>query len=307
MKRTKITDNVYYIEPRGSQDMSGCAALVVGDSPRILIDAQMDANGPVTEAFVREEGPDIALITHYHLDHSSWLNTALDHGCGEVVIPAEASPYLTDVDYFVSHTAGPHGLGREWRYIIREMFGYRPLSRYDTFDSMNRFRTGGTTVERLATPGHTPGHGSFYLPEEKILFSGDVGLDRFGPWYGWPDCSLTNTVASILRLKALPVNVLVTSHGGLLSEGIDRAWQESLAHIVNRESRIREVLDAGGSREELLAAGVFYPNKERAREPMRSFLALWESIMVDQHLAVLEGGSLERLFPGLALTAGMVK
>ena len=45
-------------------------------------------------------------------------------------------------------------------------------------------RLGDTEIKVLHTPGHTPGHLSFFIPEHRLLFTADVDLTRFGPFYG---------------------------------------------------------------------------------------------------------------------------
>lgn len=67
----------------------------------------------------------------------------------------------------------------------------------------------------LATPGHTPGSTSFYLPSERLLITGDA-LQRRGdlltlphPWVSW---DLAAAAASARRLAALEVETLVLSH-----------------------------------------------------------------------------------------------
>jgi glyoxylase-like metal-dependent hydrolase (beta-lactamase superfamily II) len=71
------------------------------------------------------------------------------------------------------------------------------------------------------TPGHTPGHTAFYLPDRKILFSGDL-------FFGVPHLALTtpdythhmqSAQISARRVAELPIDALLTYHGGPFLKG----------------------------------------------------------------------------------------
>lgn len=69
------------------------------------------------------------------------------------------------------------------------------------------FAFGGFTVEVIATPGHTAGEISFYLPQAKVVFTGDclfsLGCGRL--FEGSP----VDMFASLQRLAALPADTAV--------------------------------------------------------------------------------------------------
>jgi glyoxylase-like metal-dependent hydrolase (beta-lactamase superfamily II) len=71
------------------------------------------------------------------------------------------------------------------------------------------------TLQVLHTPGHTPGHLSFYSPERGVLISGDAVATwpRFEA--GWPAFTLNGKQhrASIRRLAALEPKVVGVGHG----------------------------------------------------------------------------------------------
>jgi glyoxylase-like metal-dependent hydrolase (beta-lactamase superfamily II) len=71
------------------------------------------------------------------------------------------------------------------------------------------------TLQVLHTPGHTPGHFSFYSPEQGVLISGDAiaTWPRFEA--GWPAFTLNRKQhrASIRRLSALEPKMVGVGHG----------------------------------------------------------------------------------------------
>ena len=67
------------------------------------------------------------------------------------------------------------------------------------------------------TPGHTPGHASFYQPERKLLFSGDLFFgDGEKPILTVPEYTFHTPTAKISarRMGRLSVDSLLTYHGG---------------------------------------------------------------------------------------------
>jgi glyoxylase-like metal-dependent hydrolase (beta-lactamase superfamily II) len=76
-------------------------------------------------------------------------------------------------------------------------------------------------VTVLHTPGHTPGHLSFWWPERKVLVAGDAiaTYPIFAP--GWPVFTLNPTQhrVSLGRMAALDPEVLAVGHGDPVTAG----------------------------------------------------------------------------------------
>ncbi|MCI4350053.1 MAG: MBL fold metallo-hydrolase [Thermoplasmata archaeon] len=67
------------------------------------------------------------------------------------------------------------------------------------------------------TPGHTPGHTSYYLPERKILFTGDLFMgSASGPILTVPEYTHHTPTAQISarRMSELAIDALLIYHGG---------------------------------------------------------------------------------------------
>lgn len=296
MQRTRITDQLTFLEPDDMRLFKACAGVMIQSTRKLVIDANM---GPETAAFMQAEKPQAAIISHYHLDHGVWGAVAQDHTQAEVFIPSGEEPYLSDIDYFLDHTARPYGLAEAWQRFSVEECGYRELTRYTAYEPGRSFSDRRMTIVCLDTTGHSPSHRSFYFPEDKVLFTGDMGVDRFGPWYGWQECDLRHLVASIFKLRGLPVDVLLTSHGGMFTAHIDAAWNRTLRHLREREKGVATRLEKGLSPETIVAEGIFFPQKSQVPEPMQSFLTMWDTAMFDHHRKLIEQGGLDRFFPEL--------
>jgi len=252
-----------------------------------------------TPDLIKAEKPDIAIATHYHLDHGTWGATALEYSDAEFFAPAGEEKYLTSLDYFITNTVGGSKWEKEWQEFAVNVAGYQDVSNISVYDETETFQQSEIKMVPIKTAGHSPSHMSFHFPEEKILFTGDMGLDSFGPWYGWKDCNLKDLLESMIRLKNLDVDTLLTSHGGMITSNIEATWDKALNQIFDREQSLREMLDQGVSRDEIIEKGIFYKYKSKVREPMKSFLYMWDGLVFDHHLELLNQGGIQHFFPGI--------
>jgi len=297
IRRTRITDRIYYLEPGNNGDNTCCAGIMVNGSPKVFFDANMGREQ--TKALLREEKPELAFVSHFHLDHSAWAGLVQEQAQTELFIPAGEEPYFTSHDFFVQNTAGPFGLSDLWREVSLKMFGYTEVRDFSRYDGSFSLRINGLKMEFTAAPGHSRGHMGVYFPQERILFTSDLGLNRFGPWYGWPDSDMVQYIDSILTLKALKPRLLLTSHEGVIRKDIDAVFDRCLQAFFIREESVKQRIEAGWSKQDIVEDGIYFTSKDKVREPMRTFLVMWDAYMFDHHLAKLEEGGLSRDFPGL--------
>ncbi|VEN73790.1 Glyoxylase, beta-lactamase superfamily II [Candidatus Desulfarcum epimagneticum] len=297
MKRTALTDQIVYIEPASMSAFRACSGLIVSTpGKKILIDANMGLDE--TADLLKQERPDMAIVSHYHLDHGTWGSRVLEHSQAELLIPKGEEKYLSSLPYFVERTAGARGLDEKWEAFSVNETAYREVTDFSTYDHGESF---GAEVKMRAvkTSGHSPSHMSFYFPDEKTLFTGDMGIDPFGPWYGWEDCDLKDLMESIFRLKEMDVKILLTSHGGIRASKIQESWDWALGQIMERERMIDDMLERGAGRDDIVEKGIFFKNKSNVKEPMRSFLYMWDDIMLGHHLDLLNDGGISYFFPGI--------
>ena len=75
-----------------------------------------------------------------------------------------------------------------------------------------------------------------------MLFSGDIDLTSFGPWYGNPFSDIDQFVASIRRLIEIAPGCIITSHAGLIRENIRERLLSYLSVIEKRDDIILKLL-----------------------------------------------------------------
>ena len=153
------------------------------------------------------------LLTHQDADHAGNLAALGDSvATAPFVVAHEAAARIVD------GRESPRGSdGDDDRYpparVDLELAGEASIST----------RLGPARV--LPTPGHTPGHVSVYLPDEKFLIAADALTADDGHLEGpRPDVTedLATAYSSVERLADLDVERTLCYHGGLVDAGRDR-------------------------------------------------------------------------------------
>ncbi len=97
--------------------------------------------------------------------------------------------------------------------------------------------------EWILTPGHSPGHVVLHHPGERLLIAGDHVLPRISPNIGadlYAENPLADYLASLGRLRTLPVDLVLPSHGAPFADLAGRID----AILAHHDTRNAQVLDA---------------------------------------------------------------
>jgi glyoxylase-like metal-dependent hydrolase (beta-lactamase superfamily II) len=145
---------------------------------------------------------------------------------------------------------------------------------------------GTVSLSVVFTPGHTPGHCCFYEEREGILFSADIDLSGFGPWYGHGCSNLDDFIKSIEKCIALEPRMVVTSHNGIIQEDLLARFRSYLDVIYYKEDLVRNALKKRPSTlEELAGKRIFYGDGID-KDPL---LSIFERMAIERHLVRLMG------------------
>jgi glyoxylase-like metal-dependent hydrolase (beta-lactamase superfamily II) len=90
-------------------------------------------------------------------------------------------------------------------------------------------KLGNYTFKVLTTPGHAPGHTSFYEPNSKFLLSGDLIGEKGTAWYSPSSGGAIGYLSSLDKVEKLQVNLIYPSHGNKFSN-----VQERITEIRNK-------------------------------------------------------------------------
>ena len=130
---------------------------VVGEDARaIVVDPGDEADRLIAEL----DGLTVEaiLLTHTHFDHVGAVAALARHTRAPVYCPATEVFILQDINSYVFPGYGP----------------YEPYDPEQTIEGGEHLTLAGLEIDVIFTPGHSPGHVSFSIPDHQLLLSGDV-------------------------------------------------------------------------------------------------------------------------------------
>jgi glyoxylase-like metal-dependent hydrolase (beta-lactamase superfamily II) len=274
----ELAPNIFYIRGQNSSRFPYCACLYLkGKKLRVLIDAGM---GAANIAPVKKMGIDLLILTHCHIDHRLTRSEIMD-------VPfwchAEEADFLKDRDYFLT-SMGFKRSGLD----LAGLFDFAPGMFSTEIDHRlvdgESIDLGDITLETIHTPGHTPGHMAFFIPEHDLLFSGDIDLTPFGPFYGHDFADINDFLSSIDRLKQVQAKMVVSGHAGPFKDNLSERFNAYGEVIHNRDRLLLENLSRPKSIEGFRGSNIFYNSYPDFPDLIRWF----ELVHIQKHLERLE-------------------
>lgn len=223
--------------------------------------------------------PDLILISHAHPDHLSgcWMFEEVP-----LHVPVMSLKDVGDIDKMAERFAAP-ALRPAYKAFIQGSMGFEGFQPSHTYDAGVSFDFGQARLVAVHAPGHTDDHMCFFDTATGILIAGDIDLTPFGPWYGDPESDIQQFEKSIKALMDLEPRIVVTSHGGIFKDDIQRRFEQYLAVIRMRHGAIAELIRTERSLADLVDLSPIYRGRPYAPE----LVAMWEGEMVRKHLDLL--------------------
>lgn len=189
-------------------------------------------------------------LTHLHSDHTGLAGDFVLQNC---------PIYMGRIDYtYLSGMKTGTNLTAMENQFHREGFPTKELARQNQENQGRRYSVaqifpallvddeavillGQLEVRCVHTPGHTPGHMALYLPEQRLLFSGDHILFDITPniavWHGVPH-SLKDYLTSLDKIRGLDIQATFPAH----RHGESNVYRRIDALQEHHRERLEEIL-----------------------------------------------------------------
>jgi hydroxyacylglutathione hydrolase len=201
-----VAENCYLLRRDGSD-----RALIVdpGDEAEKLLEA-VEALGVTLDGI---------LLTHTHFDHVGAVAPVAKATGADVWVPEIEKGVLADINSFVP-----------WP-------DFGPFEDWDaehTLAGGEKLELAGFEIDVIHTPGHSPGHVTFSIPDEGAAFSGDVlfngSVGRTDlPGGDWP--TLLESIRTLVDTLP-PETTVYPGHMGITTLGAERASNPFLVELA---------------------------------------------------------------------------
>ena len=274
----ELFPNIFYVPGKNNSRFPYCACLYLkGRNLRVLIDAGMGASHL---APVQKGGIDILILTHCHIDHRLTRKQIPDVPvwCHE----ADA-PYLNDRNLFFDAI----GLQRSGLNLAEHLDDTNGMFQVEIGHYLldeERLDLGGISLEAIHTPGHTPGHLAFYIPEADLLFAADVDLTSFGPFYGHDFADIGEFIQSIEKLRRLNARIVTTGHAGPFNGQVKEKFKAYENIVYHRDRLILEQLTQPKTLDDFRGRNLIF----RSYPDYADLIRWFELVHIEKHLERLK-------------------
>jgi hydroxyacylglutathione hydrolase len=194
-------------------------ARVDGSDRAVIVDPGEEENrilGAVEDLGVTVEA---ILVTHCHFDHIGAVAPVAEATGAPVYCPEIEVPVLADIMSFVP-----------WP-------GFGPYESYEADEIVaggEHLSLAGLEIDVVFTPGHSPGHVTYAIPDQGALFSGDV---LFKGSIGRTDLPGGDAPTLLESIRTLvdgypPETTVYPGHMGVTTLGAERATNPFLAELA---------------------------------------------------------------------------
>src|SRR5215470_3263641 len=185
--------------------------------------------GPGTNTWLLDDGRVVAVVDPGPEDvrHLAALQKALGGSAVGVVL--------------VTHSHADHLELAERLALLHDA----RVSRYPELSDGDVVHVGTMTLVALHTPGHAPDHLAYWMPEDRVLFTGDLILGRGSSMVTYPEGDVAAYLNSLERVAELRPRMLFPGHWDPVQEAQAKI-DEYREHRLARERQIVAELDRDG-------------------------------------------------------------
>ncbi|MFX0122363.1 MAG: MBL fold metallo-hydrolase [Candidatus Hodarchaeota archaeon] len=225
--------------------------------------------------------------SHTHPDHSAG-NWIFKNKAESIEVPQQGFNTSGNILALSNRFTEPGEIAKYWRDHVPQIMGMRNCRPTQSFDEKSEFDFGDVKLLPIYTPGHTIDHYCFYEPNDQILFSFDIDMTSFGPWYGHRESNIPQFKESIMKLKELKIKILVSSHKGIITQNIYKQLDGFYRKFDQRTTKIHTLLQKGVINLDQLVENKPIYGEFPYAEPL---LRYWEEQMIEKHLKEIKQSS----------------
>jgi glyoxylase-like metal-dependent hydrolase (beta-lactamase superfamily II) len=244
---SEVGDGVFRIsEPHAHAYVRSNAWLIRGADRHLLVDSGLGVGRLPEELGGLLDRPVTAVATHAHFDHFGGLGAFVERAAhpDDAEVIEQASDYVTLVaeTYPAALLDELEGAGEPVPDLLVDALPYEgfDLAGFRTPAASVTLRLadgdilalGDRSFQILHTPGHSPGSICLWDAASGTLVSGDVLVDGEPLQDELPRSSPADFVASLRRLRELPVETVLGGHGPVFGRG--RARQIIADYLASR-------------------------------------------------------------------------
>lgn len=206
-RANEVMPGVYHI-----QDCMGvCMTLLTGSKSALLVDTGYGVEDVAAYVRTLTDKPLTVIVTHAHHDHA----LGAMHFAHTLMFPQDLADFDTYTGEYqrqrVLTSAHAKGIA-----VDDAAYLAKPIAKPGTLCEQS-MDLGGLTAQIMLCPGHTPGSAVVYVPEKKLLLSGD----DWNPctWLFFPAALGAKAYrANVTKLMELPFEHVLCSHQPVLFE-----------------------------------------------------------------------------------------
>jgi glyoxylase-like metal-dependent hydrolase (beta-lactamase superfamily II) len=248
----EVAEGVFVV-PDGRVPLVPNVGVILGDRFALVVDTAMGPrNGAVVRALAEEVAGDrrlLVTLTHFHPEHGygaqAFPQATIVYNRGQLDEFREKAALY--VDMF-------RGFGPE---VAEQLEGVELVEPQVVYDGACDLELGGRRVQ-LRTWGraHTRGDQVVFLPQERVLFTGDLVENRFFsifPYFPPEDADVDGNawIAVLEELERLEPEIVVPGHGEVGDAGL---VTDARRYLTALRSDTRRLADEGTSVDDAVAA-----------------------------------------------------
>ena len=253
-----VTPNVFT-----NTKLRGCnpSFVVTADGVVVIDTPQLPTKAVAMRREAESYGPIRYLInTEHHVDHI--FGNYYFRGAGTVVNHRElyerfmvVFPELDPFAYAYQSIPGDDPMGTDLDdpegvalWPDRDEYYQDPNAGRIVFTGDLTLRVGDHTFELLHTPGHTPGQLAVYVPQERVVFTGDTIFSGCQTWLMTSD--VDGWLGALERIRGLDFDRIVPGHGPVVGKDY---LDVQRSHLLAWKSAVATAIAKGWSRDETIA------------------------------------------------------